>query len=52
MNILIVDDQQSARTMLRHVVEGISPGISVTDFENPVDALQWSERNSCRHAAA
>ena len=46
MNILIVDDQQSARTMLRHVVEGISPGISVTDFENPVDALQWSERNS------
>ncbi|MEP6485461.1 MAG: HD domain-containing phosphohydrolase [Rudaea sp.] len=46
MNILIVDDQQSARTMLRHVVEGISPGISVMDFESPVDALQWSERNS------
>jgi len=23
VNILIVDDQQSARTMMRHVVEGI-----------------------------
>lgn len=46
MNILIVDDQQSARTLLRNVVEGISPGVSVTDFENPVEALHWSETNS------
>jgi two-component system response regulator RpfG len=45
VNILIVDDQQSARTMMRHVVEGISPGVSVTDFEDPVAALQWSEQN-------
>ena len=45
MNILIVDDQQSARTMMRHVVEGISPGVNVTDFEDPVAALHWSERN-------
>ena len=45
MNVLIVDDQQSARTMLRHVVEDISPGISVTDFESPIEALTWSERN-------
>ncbi|HEX6833293.1 MAG TPA: HD domain-containing phosphohydrolase [Rudaea sp.] len=45
MNILIVDDQQSARTMMRHVVEGISPGVNVTDFENPIEALHWSERN-------
>ena len=45
MNILIVDDQQSARTMMRHVVEGISPGVNVTDFEDPVQALNWSERN-------
>jgi two-component system, response regulator RpfG len=43
MNVLIVDDQQSARTMLRHVIEGIGPGLSVTDFENPVQALRWSE---------
>jgi len=45
VNILIVDDQQSARTMMRHVVEGISPGVNVTDFEDPVQALNWSERN-------
>ena len=45
MNILIVDDQQSARTMMRHVVEGISPGVNVTDFEDPIAALQWSEQN-------
>ena len=46
MNILIVDDQLSARTMMRHVVEGISPGVNVTDFENPLEALNWSERNA------
>lgn len=45
MNVLIVDDQLSARTMLRHVVENIGPGISVTDFEDPLEALTWSERN-------
>jgi two-component system response regulator RpfG len=45
VNILIVDDQQSARTMMRHVVEGISPGVSVTDFEDPIAALHWSEQN-------
>ncbi len=46
MNILIVDDQQSARTMLREVIEGIGPGMSVTDFESPIEALHWSEENS------
>jgi two-component system response regulator RpfG len=46
VNVLIVDDQQSARTMLRHVVEGISPGIHVADFESPVEALQWSETHN------
>jgi two-component system, response regulator RpfG len=45
VNILIVDDQQSARTMMRHVVEGISPGVNVTDFEDPIAALHWSEQN-------
>ena len=46
VNILIVDDQQSARTMMRHVVEGISPAVSVTEFEDPVEALHWSQANS------
>ena len=45
MNVLIVDDQQSARTMMREVVEQINPDISVADFEDPVQALTWSERN-------
>jgi len=45
VNVLIVDDQQSARTMMREVVEQINPGISVTDFEDPIQALTWSERN-------
>lgn len=46
MNVLIVDDQHSARLMLRHVIEGIGPGLSVADFENPVEALRWSETNN------
>ncbi|MBX3648225.1 MAG: two-component system response regulator [Dokdonella sp.] len=46
MNVLIVDDQPSARTMLRHVVEGIGPVVHVSDFGNPIDALHWSESNS------
>ncbi|MFB5207198.1 hypothetical protein, partial [Stenotrophomonas sp. 3diitr2024] len=29
MNIVIVDDQTSARTMLRHVIEDIAPELSV-----------------------
>ncbi|MCK9538667.1 HD domain-containing phosphohydrolase [Dokdonella sp.] len=45
MNVLIVDDQNSARTMLRHVVEAIGPGVHATDFANPVAALQWSEQH-------
>ena len=43
MNVLIVDDQPSARTMLRHVVEAIGPGVRTADFGSPVEALRWSE---------
>jgi two-component system response regulator RpfG len=45
LNVLIVDDQPSARTMLRHVVEAIGPGVRSSDFGNPIDALRWSEGN-------
>lgn len=45
MNVLIVDDQPSARTMLRHIVEGVGPVVHVSDFGNPVDALHWSDSN-------
>ena len=35
MNIVIVDDQTSARTMLRHILEDISPELDVLDFGDP-----------------
>ena len=46
MNVLIVDDQPSARTMLRHVVEGIGPDLRVEEFGDPLAALRWSEDSS------
>src|SRR5690606_27123766 len=44
MNIVIVDDQTSARTMLRHVLEDISPELEVFDFGDPQVALDWCEK--------
>ena len=44
MNVLIVDDQASQRTMFRGLLEDISPEIKVADFADPVEALLWSER--------
>ena len=46
MNVLIVDDQPSQRTMFRHLLEDISPDVKVTDFGDPVEALLWSQRSS------
>ncbi len=43
MNVLIVDDQQSARDFVRTSLEGVS-GLSIHDFESPVEALAWSSR--------
>jgi two-component system response regulator RpfG len=45
LNIVIVDDQTSARTMLRHILEDISPELEVLDFGDPQVALQWCEDN-------
>ena len=45
LDIVIVDDQTSARTMLRHVIEDIAPELSVHDFEDPTVALAWCESN-------
>ena len=45
MNIVIVDDQTSARTMLRHILEDIGPEIEVHDFGDPLEALAWCGRN-------
>jgi two-component system response regulator RpfG len=43
MNILIVDDQTSARTMLRHIIEDVTAEIHVHDFGDPEAALAWCE---------
>jgi len=43
VNVLILDDQPSARAMLRHVVEGISPDLHVEEFGDPNEALRRSE---------
>lgn len=43
LNIVIVDDQKSARTMLRGVIEDISPELLVHDFGEPQQALDWCE---------
>ncbi|MDI1253355.1 two-component system response regulator [Thermomonas sp.] len=45
MDIVIVDDQPSARTLLRHIVEDIGPTLVVHDFGEPEVALSWCLNN-------
>ena len=45
VKIVIVDDQTAARTMLRHILEDISPELDVFDFGDSQEALDWSEAN-------
>lgn len=45
MNVVIVDDQTSARTMLRHIIENIAPELAVHDFGEPSVALGWCENH-------
>ncbi len=45
MDIVIVDDQPSARTMLRHIVQDIAPQLDVYDFGEPDAALAWCNDN-------
>lgn len=45
LNIVIVDDQTSARTMLRHILEDIGPELDVRDFGDPLEALEWCAGN-------
>ena len=45
LDIVIVDDQTSARTMLRHVIEDIASELAVHDFGDPAVALAWCETN-------
>ncbi|HTA64137.1 MAG TPA: two-component system response regulator [Xanthomonadaceae bacterium] len=43
MNVLIIDDQQSARDLLRAVLQEMS-GVAILDFENPIEALNSTDR--------
>jgi two-component system response regulator RpfG len=43
VNVVIVDDQTSARTMLRHIIEDIGSELAVHDFGEPGSALDWCE---------
>ena len=45
VNVVIVDDQSSARTMLRHIVEDISTELNVHDFGEAEAALKWCEQD-------
>jgi two-component system, response regulator RpfG len=45
LNIVIVDDQTSARTMLRHIIEDIAVELAVHDFGDPAEALEWCGQN-------
>ncbi|ADV27544.1 response regulator receiver modulated metal dependent phosphohydrolase [Pseudoxanthomonas suwonensis 11-1] len=45
MDIAIVDDQASARTMLRHIIEDIASELKVHDFGDARQALAWCEDN-------
>lgn len=45
MDIVIVDDQASARTMLRHIIEDIASELSVHDFGDARQALAWCDDN-------
>ena len=45
LDIVIVDDQPSTRTMLRHIVQDIGPQLSVHDFGEPDAALTWCNDN-------
>ena len=45
MDVVIVDDQASARTMLRHIVQDIGPQLEVHDFSEADAALEWCNEN-------
>ena len=46
LDIVIVDDQASARTMLRHIIEDIASELAVHDFGDARQALAWCDENA------
>lgn len=45
MDVVIVDDQPSARTLMRHVLQDLGPQVAAHDFGAPEEALKWCEAN-------
>ncbi len=45
MDVVIVDDQPSVRTLLRQVVQDIGPQIEAHEFGEPTAALDWCLNN-------
>jgi two-component system, response regulator RpfG len=45
MNVLILDDQASARIMLKRIIVDAMPSISIHEFGAPMDALDWCQGN-------
>jgi two-component system response regulator RpfG len=43
--ILIIDDQQTSRQILKQLVSNIEQNINLHDFANPVEALAWTVKN-------
>lgn len=43
MNILIVDDQESSRIVLRNVLDNFDSELSLHEFGDPEEALRWTE---------
>lgn len=42
MQVLIVDDQAYQRVLLRQVIGELDASVTVADFADPIEALQWS----------
>ena len=46
MNVLIVDDQASQRTIVRHLIQDIDADIKINEFADPVEALLFSQQEA------
>ena len=44
--ILIIDDQLTSRQILQQLVSSIEGNLTVKAFENPLEALKWTETNT------
>lgn len=45
VSIMILDDQSTSRLILAKVVRDLGPGVKVTEFSEPREALAWTSQN-------